>query len=65
MNEDFVIPSFAKNILPGLTVKNVTENAPHTFQLEFTDGSVLVVTAMPFKSPELDVIFVEGVDSPK
>ena len=36
---------------------------PHTFTLEFTDGSVLTVTAMPFKDPELDVSFVEAVSS--
>lgn len=65
MNEDFVIPSFAKNTLPGLTVKKVTEDAPHMFTLEFTDGSILVVTATPFKTPELDVTFVDNRDLPK
>lgn len=60
MDTDFVIPAFAKKLLPGLTISKVTEDAPHTLTLEFTDGSVLTATAMPFKEPELDVSFVEG-----
>ncbi len=61
MDEDFVVPAFAKKLLPGLTVARVTEEVPHSLKLEFTDGSVLIATSMPFKKPELDIVFVQGI----
>ena len=59
---DFVVPPWAKEHLIGLTVRSVEEPDLHTMGLTFTDGAKLIVTAMPFSKPELDVTVIDALD---
>ncbi|MEO1196621.1 MAG: hypothetical protein AAFX45_10650 [Pseudomonadota bacterium] len=56
---DRVLPKWAHEKLLGQTIKGVSETAPHSVTLYFSDGDALTLTAMPFNSGVLDAQFVE------
>ncbi len=53
-----VLPEWAKKSLIGKTIEGVSDTAPHSLSLKFTDGDSLHMAAMPSKDGMLDASLV-------